>query len=50
MRATGVRPQGQASTDGNLDSTVVELSLSGKVTALSLSGPNLQPQGLLFVP
>jgi hypothetical protein len=26
----GVGPQGQASTDGNLDSTIVELSLSGK--------------------
>ncbi len=27
----GVGPQGQASTDGNLDSTVVELSLTGHV-------------------
>jgi hypothetical protein len=29
----GVGPQGQASTDGNLDSTVVEFTLSGKVVA-----------------
>jgi hypothetical protein len=29
----GVGPQGQASTDGNLDSTVVELTLSGDVVA-----------------
>jgi hypothetical protein len=29
----GVGPQGQASTDGNLDSTVVELTLSGAVVA-----------------
>jgi hypothetical protein len=29
----GVGPQGQASTDGNLDSTVVELTLSGDVIA-----------------
>jgi hypothetical protein len=29
----GVGPQGQANTDGNLDSTVVELTLSGHVVA-----------------
>jgi len=29
----GVGPQGQASTDGNIDSTVVELTLSGHVLA-----------------